>query len=154
MIPSVARRCTFSTKAKPNMASCAPRWRKARTNSILSLKTVSRHSDSMDQKKLSPVHLISSRHLDVMFPSSFLVVHEQKGSCTMLGNSAFGWLKAISRDSRKSLTEKRGGNNRRAVSFIPRLESLEDRSLPSTLTVLNNADSGPGSLRDTIAVAS
>jgi predicted outer membrane repeat protein len=33
------------------------------------------------------------------------------------------------------------------------VETLEDRSLPSTLTVLNSADSGPGSLRDTIAVA-
>jgi hypothetical protein len=35
----------------------------------------------------------------------------------------------------------------------PRLEALEDRTLPSTLTVLNTADSGPGSLRDTIAAA-
>src|SRR6266478_3116600 len=72
----------------------------------------------------------------------------------MFGNSALGWLKVSSRDSGKSLTAKRRGNRRRHVSFIPRLESLEDRSLPSTLTVLNNADSGPGSLRDTIAVAS
>ena len=71
----------------------------------------------------------------------------------MFGNSALGWLKASSRDSGKSLTAKRRGNRRRHVSFIPRLESLEDRSLPSTLTVLNNADSGPGSLRDTIAAA-
>lgn len=37
--------------------------------------------------------------------------------------------------------------------FRPRLEALEDRALPSTLTVLNTADSGPGSLRDTIAAA-
>jgi hypothetical protein len=36
----------------------------------------------------------------------------------------------------------------------PRLEVLECRNLLSTLVVLNNADSGPGSLRDTIAAAS
>src|SRR5262245_46398789 len=39
-------------------------------------------------------------------------------------------------------------------SFLPRLEFLEDRTLPSTLTVLNNLDSGPGSLRAEIAEAS
>src|SRR5262245_19040163 len=37
--------------------------------------------------------------------------------------------------------------------FLPRLEPLEDRSLPSTLTVVNNLDSGPGSLRAQIAAA-
>src|SRR5262249_36762815 len=37
--------------------------------------------------------------------------------------------------------------------FVPRLEALEDRTVPSTLTVLNNLDSGAGSLRDTIAAA-
>jgi hypothetical protein len=36
---------------------------------------------------------------------------------------------------------------------VPELLVLEDRTVPSTLTVLNNADSGPGSLRDTIAAA-
>ena len=35
----------------------------------------------------------------------------------------------------------------------PRLECLEDRRLLSTLTVTNNLDSGPGSLRAEIAVA-
>jgi hypothetical protein len=35
----------------------------------------------------------------------------------------------------------------------PRLEGLEDRTVLSTLTVLNNLDSGAGSLRDTIAAA-
>src|SRR5580765_3634734 len=35
----------------------------------------------------------------------------------------------------------------------PRLECLEDRWLPSTLTVLNTADSGAGSLRAAIAAA-
>ena len=43
---------------------------------------------------------------------------------------------------------------RRAVPLVPcRLELLEDRSVPSTLTVLNNSDAGAGSLRATIAAA-
>jgi hypothetical protein len=37
--------------------------------------------------------------------------------------------------------------------FVPRLEHLEDRTVPSTLTVTNNLDSGAGSLRDTISNA-
>src|SRR5262249_52029282 len=42
----------------------------------------------------------------------------------------------------------------RVSRFLPRLESLEDRTVPSTLTVLNNHDSGAGSLRDAIKNAS
>jgi hypothetical protein len=49
-----------------------------------------------------------------------------------------------SRDSR-SMRQRR--------SFVLRLETLEDRSLPSTLTVLNNLDGGAGSLRDAISHA-
>jgi hypothetical protein len=37
--------------------------------------------------------------------------------------------------------------------FLPRLESLENRTVLSTLTVLNNLDKGAGSLRDAIAHA-
>jgi hypothetical protein len=40
-----------------------------------------------------------------------------------------------------------------APRFRPRLEALEGRWLPSTLTVTNNLDSGPGSLRVEIAAA-
>src|SRR5262249_53651750 len=35
----------------------------------------------------------------------------------------------------------------------PRLEALEDRDLPSRITVVNNLDSGPGSLRAAVADA-
>src|SRR5262249_32510400 len=53
----------------------------------------------------------------------------------------------------------RGGRRRAARQshaaarrpFVPRLEALEDRSLPSTVT--NLADSGPGSLRGQLAAA-
>ena len=38
-------------------------------------------------------------------------------------------------------------------SFVPRLDVLEDRTLPSTLTVLNLNDSGTGSLRTAITTA-
>jgi hypothetical protein len=38
-------------------------------------------------------------------------------------------------------------------SFAPRLEILEDRTVLSTLTVLNNFDSGAGSLRDAVTKA-
>src|SRR5262249_19890112 len=53
---------------------------------------------------------------------------------------------------------KRGSGSRRPrparrPSFVPRLLVLEDRTLPSTLTVLTNADSGLGSLREAIADA-
>src|SRR5262245_1193262 len=41
----------------------------------------------------------------------------------------------------------------RPAPFRPRLELLEGRDVPSTLTVYNNLDSGPGSLRSEIAAA-
>jgi hypothetical protein len=42
---------------------------------------------------------------------------------------------------------------RRTSQFRPYLETLEDRTVPSTLTVTNNLDSGAGSLRAEIAAA-
>jgi hypothetical protein len=45
------------------------------------------------------------------------------------------------------------GRPRPRASFVPRLERLEDRLCPSTLTVINNADSGAGSLRAVLAAA-
>ena len=41
----------------------------------------------------------------------------------------------------------------RLRSFVPQLEILEDRTVPSTLSVTNNLDKGAGSLRDTITAA-
>jgi hypothetical protein len=51
----------------------------------------------------------------------------------------------------RSQTRRNAGRPRHSV--VLRLEILEARTLPSTLTVLNNLDSGAGSLRDTITNA-
>jgi hypothetical protein len=48
---------------------------------------------------------------------------------------------------------KRSRDYALARRFVPRLEILENRTVPSTLTVLNNLDSGAGSLRDAITHA-
>ena len=50
--------------------------------------------------------------------------------------------------------QKTGRKLARQTRFVPRLESLEDRTVLSTLTVLNNLDSGAGSLRAAIKHAS
>src|SRR5258707_4658165 len=48
---------------------------------------------------------------------------------------------------------KRQTSPRKRPIFRPTLEALEDRWVPSTLTVRNNLDSGAGSLRAEIAAA-
>jgi hypothetical protein len=48
---------------------------------------------------------------------------------------------------------KRQGSAPKRPAFRPRLEALEDRCVPSALTVTNNLDSGKGSLRYQIAQA-
>jgi hypothetical protein len=60
------------------------------------------------------------------------------------------WLR-----NRTSTRPPRGRAQHRpaAPRFRPRLEALEGRWMPSTLTVMNNLDSGPGSLRADIAAA-
>jgi hypothetical protein len=45
---------------------------------------------------------------------------------------------------------QRGRRRSHALNYHPRLETLEDRLLPSTYTVINTADTGQGSLRQAI----
>jgi hypothetical protein len=63
------------------------------------------------------------------------------------------WLKRAKQRATAVPRTSRRNNRGQELRFRPRLEGLECRNLPSTLTVLNNADSGPGSLRDTVAAA-
>jgi hypothetical protein len=64
--------------------------------------------------------------------------------------SWFHWL-------RRSFAQQRATRTRRTSrprqSFVSQLLVLEARTVLSVLTVMNNADSGAGSLRDTIAAA-
>jgi predicted outer membrane repeat protein len=62
----------------------------------------------------------------------------------------FSWLQ--NRPSTRS-TRGRAPHHHAAPRFRPRLETLEDRWLPSTLTVTSAADSGPNSLRAELAAA-
>jgi hypothetical protein len=62
-------------------------------------------------------------------------------------------LKRAKRQTTGLPRTSRRNNRSQKLRFRPRLEDLECRNLPSTLTVLNNADRGTGSLRDTIAAA-
>src|SRR5262247_2153339 len=62
--------------------------------------------------------------------------------------SLLRWLKSDS-----PCTQRRRGRRLERhprQGFVPRLEALEDRTVPSTFTVGNLADSGPGSLRQAI----
>jgi hypothetical protein len=62
----------------------------------------------------------------------------------------FSWLhKQLTGRPQTQRTPQRKPNLR----FRPQLETLEGRDVPSTLTVTNNLDSGPGSLRADIAAA-
>src|SRR5262245_48148705 len=66
--------------------------------------------------------------------------------------SLLRWLKSDS-----PCTQRRRGRRLERhprQGFVPRLEALEDRTVPSTFTVQNLADSGPGSLRQAILDAS
>ncbi len=56
-----------------------------------------------------------------------------------------------SRNGRRLGVHRRGHRAKRSsLSYQPRLDVLEDRLAPATLTVLNTADGGPGSLRQAI----
>jgi hypothetical protein len=65
--------------------------------------------------------------------------------------SFFSWLR-----NRVALQSHRPRAQHRTAtgSFRPRLEALEDRTVPSTLRVTSTLDSGKGSLRDAVAHAS
>jgi predicted outer membrane repeat protein len=54
---------------------------------------------------------------------------------------------------RKNTMMRRLPPTRKPVTFRPQLDALEGRCVPSTLMVTSIADSGPGSLRATIATA-
>jgi hypothetical protein len=62
------------------------------------------------------------------------------------------WFSSWLRKRTRSASRPRGSTRSRAA-YRPTLETLEGRWLPSTLTVMNTADSGPGSLRAEIAAA-
>jgi hypothetical protein len=66
--------------------------------------------------------------------------------------SFFSWLRNGNR-SAPAPRRRLQTSFRQRPSFSPRLEALEDRSLPSTLTVTTFQDSGPGSLRAEISAA-
>src|SRR5262249_47195070 len=66
------------------------------------------------------------------------------------------WLSSWLRIGTGVITQARRrtpSSPRQHISFRPRLEALEDRSLPSTLTVTSAKDSGAGSLRAEISAA-
>src|SRR5262249_31230931 len=66
------------------------------------------------------------------------------GRFRLMTRSLFSWLRGG--PGRKSA--RRPAYPRR--SFVPRLQILEDRTLPSNFPVTSLADSGPGSLRQAI----
>src|SRR5262249_46757700 len=72
-------------------------------------------------------------------------------SCTMFRFTVLAWLKSGQQQCREPRPHRRRG--KRALPrqrTVLQLEALEDRTLPSTFTVLNLDDSGPGSLRAAI----
>src|SRR5262245_65565453 len=66
------------------------------------------------------------------------------------------WLRAMQRNAAPDAPPRQGAKRTRPHRIVPRLEVLEDRTVPSTLTVTNNLDTGvagDGSLRGQIAAA-
>jgi uncharacterized protein (TIGR03118 family) len=67
--------------------------------------------------------------------------------------SLWNWLKPLRRQAAVGRYRHRRHGRTLRARFVPRLEGLEDRTVPSTLTVTSAADSGAGSLRAEIAAA-
>src|SRR5260370_11556673 len=63
------------------------------------------------------------------------------------------WLQAMKRKTAIGARTRHGAKRWGPHRTVPRLEALEDRTVPSTLIVTSPADSGPGSLRAEIAAA-
>jgi hypothetical protein len=63
------------------------------------------------------------------------------------------WLQAMKQKAAVGARTPRGADRTRSHRFVPRLETLEDRAVPSTFTVLNLLDSDPGSLRAAVDAA-
>src|SRR5262245_53140591 len=63
------------------------------------------------------------------------------------------WLRALKRMAAPGARTRHHAHPTGALRFVPRLETLEDRALPSTFTVLNLEGSGPDSLRAAVAAA-
>ncbi len=63
------------------------------------------------------------------------------------------WSKVAMRQIEIGPRSRRGAARGSRTRFLPRLDRMEDRALLSTLTVMNNHDSGPNSLRADIAIA-
>src|SRR5229473_5794791 len=59
-------------------------------------------------------------------------------------------LRCLKSDSPRTRDRRRRPKRHQGRLFVPRLEVLECRTLPSTFTVLNLLDSGPGSLRQAV----
>src|SRR5262249_57663174 len=61
------------------------------------------------------------------------------------------FLSCLKSDSQRTRRDRgRRPKQHRGLGFTPRLEALEDRTVPSTFLVENLADSGPGSLRQAV----
>jgi hypothetical protein len=70
--------------------------------------------------------------------------------------SFFSWLASATGNRQSAIgsgLRKPRAGSRKPPRFRPQLEALEDRWMPSTLSVTTYADSGPGSLRAEIAAA-
>jgi len=73
---------------------------------------------------------------------------------TNLERRSIMWFSScLGKRQRSASSGRSHGAGRKRPTYGPRLEALEDRWLPSTLTVLSNLDSGTGSLRAEIAAA-